>query len=73
MIESALHFSAGMFGVSSFQEQYKQVIMIESEGFNNTLAPWENCPGAESDAGKFSFPHLSIVKLMFHQPPTAAL
>lgn len=45
----SLHFAAGFFGVQSYQNSYYQVIQIESAGFNNTLAPYEQCPNANSD------------------------
>jgi hypothetical protein len=41
-----------MFGVSSFKEQYNQLIMIESGGFNNTLAPYDNCNNSNTAVGE---------------------
>ncbi|KAK7466236.1 hypothetical protein VKT23_004964 [Stygiomarasmius scandens] len=55
MVDSALHFSAGFFGVQSYQSSYRQLIEIESSGFNNTLAPYEICPNANNDIGNFGF------------------
>ncbi|KAJ3937446.1 MAG: histidine phosphatase superfamily [Lentinula lateritia] len=49
MVDSALHFAAGFFGVQSFQSSYHQVIEIEEEGFNSTLVPWDQCPNANND------------------------
>lgn len=44
----SLHFSAGFFGVQEFQNDYHQLIMIETPGQNNTLAPFENCANANN-------------------------
>ncbi|TFY63429.1 hypothetical protein EVJ58_g3259 [Rhodofomes roseus] len=46
MVESAIHFAAGFFGVPDYQTSYHQEIIIESSGFNNTLAPWNACPNS---------------------------
>ncbi|KZT75145.1 phosphoglycerate mutase-like protein [Daedalea quercina L-15889] len=46
MVESAIHFAAGFFGVSDYQTSYHQEIIIENSGFNNTLAPWNACPNS---------------------------
>nr|ADW23572.1 acid phosphatase [uncultured organism] len=50
MVDSALHFAAGFFGVRTYQSDYNQVIIIEASGFNNTLAPYESasCPNANN-------------------------
>ncbi|KAF9523617.1 histidine phosphatase superfamily [Crepidotus variabilis] len=48
MLDSALHFAAGFFGVQSYQSDYHQLITIENNGFNNTLAAWANCPNANN-------------------------
>ncbi|KIK63761.1 hypothetical protein GYMLUDRAFT_40825 [Collybiopsis luxurians FD-317 M1] len=48
MVDSALHFAAGFFGVQSYQSDYHQLIEIESSGFNTTLAPYDNCPNANN-------------------------
>jgi hypothetical protein len=53
MLDSALHFSAGFFGVQSFQTDYHQLIEIEATGFNNTLAPYEVCTNANNPVGSF--------------------
>lgn len=45
---SRLHFAAGFFGVQQYQSQYHELITIEDDGFNNTLAPWTNCPNANN-------------------------
>ncbi|KAF7968230.1 hypothetical protein HWV62_31613 [Athelia sp. TMB] len=50
MVDSALHFAAGFFGVRTYQTDYNQVIIIEESGFNNTLAPYEQCNNSNSDA-----------------------
>jgi hypothetical protein len=39
-----LNFAAGFFGVRTFQQDYNQLIMIEQNGFNNTLASFDGCP-----------------------------
>ncbi|KAJ3995787.1 phosphoglycerate mutase-like protein [Lentinula boryana] len=49
MVDSALHFAAGFFGVQSYQNSYHQLIEIEEEQFNSTLAPWNVCPNANND------------------------
>ncbi|KAJ3842888.1 histidine phosphatase superfamily [Lentinula raphanica] len=48
MVDSALHFAAGFFGVQSYQSSYHQLIEIEEEGFNSTLVPWDVCPNANN-------------------------
>ncbi|KAF9015491.1 histidine phosphatase superfamily [Cyathus striatus] len=53
MLDSALHFSAGFFGVQSYQQDYHQLIVIEEQGFNNTLAPYFQCDNANNDIGAF--------------------
>ena len=53
MLDSALHFAAGFFGVQSFQTDYHQLIEIEATGFNNTLAPYEVCTNSNNAAGNF--------------------
>ncbi|KAM0755559.1 phosphoglycerate mutase-like protein [Meredithblackwellia eburnea MCA 4105] len=45
MLKSALNFAAGFFGIP-FEDQYHQLITIESPGFNNTLAPYMTCKNA---------------------------
>ncbi|KAF9242010.1 histidine phosphatase superfamily [Melanogaster broomeanus] len=42
MLASAQNFALGFFGYP-FEDQYQQVITIESQGFNNTLAPYRTC------------------------------
>ncbi|KAF9220158.1 phosphoglycerate mutase-like protein [Gyrodon lividus] len=42
MLASAQNFALGFFGYP-FEDQYQQVITIESKGFNNTLAPYRTC------------------------------
>lgn len=50
MLHSALNFAAGFFGLP-FESRYRQLIVIESKGFNNTLAPYHTCKNGE-EAGK---------------------
>lgn len=45
MLKSALNFAAGFFGIP-FEDQYHQLITIESYKFNNTLAPYMTCVNA---------------------------
>lgn len=45
MLSSALNFALGFFG-PSLKGQYQQLITIEADGFNNTLAPSKTCPNA---------------------------
>src|SRR5690348_974737 len=39
MLKSAQNFAAGFFGIPA-EDQFNLEVMIESKGFNNTLAPW---------------------------------
>ncbi|KAJ7302728.1 acid phosphatase [Mycena albidolilacea] len=48
MVDSALHFAAGFFGVQSYQQDYHQLIQIEAPGFNSTLSPSDTCPNANN-------------------------
>ncbi|KAF7292511.1 Acid phosphatase [Mycena kentingensis (nom. inval.)] len=48
MVDSALHFAAGFFGVQQYQTDYHQLLEIEALGFNTTLAPNEQCPNANN-------------------------
>ncbi|KDR85316.1 hypothetical protein GALMADRAFT_218408 [Galerina marginata CBS 339.88] len=48
MLDSALHFTAGLFGVQTYQQEYHQLIMVENNGQNNTLAPYFNCANANN-------------------------
>ncbi|KAJ7697690.1 histidine phosphatase superfamily [Mycena rosella] len=53
MVDSALHFSAGFFGVQTYQQDYHQLIEIEALGFNSTLAPYDVCPNANNNISTF--------------------
>ncbi|KAG2150125.1 histidine phosphatase superfamily [Suillus cothurnatus] len=54
MVDSALNFAAGFFGVRTYQTDYHQEIIIEENNFNNTLAPYDVCPNANTaDIGYF--------------------
>ncbi|EED80595.1 predicted protein [Postia placenta Mad-698-R] len=46
MVQSALNWAAGFFGVEVYESSYHQVIIIEEENYNNTLAPWNACNNA---------------------------
>ncbi|TFY81485.1 hypothetical protein EWM64_g2528 [Hericium alpestre] len=48
MVDSALQFGAGFFGVQSYQDDYHQLVEIESRGFNSTLAPYDQCANANN-------------------------
>ncbi|KAI0266664.1 phosphoglycerate mutase-like protein [Gloeopeniophorella convolvens] len=43
MVDSALQFAAGFWGVRDAPTSYHQLIEIEADGFNSTLAPYDNC------------------------------
>ncbi|KAH7929307.1 phosphoglycerate mutase-like protein [Leucogyrophana mollusca] len=43
MVDSALNFAAGFFGLRTYQDDYRQEILIDAGGFNNTLAPYLIC------------------------------
>nr|GAT44528.1 acid phosphatase [Mycena chlorophos] len=43
MVDSALQFAAGFYGVQQYQQEYHESIIIEAPGFNNTLAPYGTC------------------------------
>ncbi|KAI0734596.1 histidine phosphatase superfamily [Fomitopsis betulina] len=44
MVQSALNFAAGFFGIPDYQTSYYQEILIENSGFNSTLSPQATCP-----------------------------
>lgn len=51
---ASLNFAAGFFDVGTYQTDYHQEIIIEENNFNNTLAPYDVCPNANSaDIGNF--------------------
>ena len=41
-----LQFAAGFFGVQQYTTSYHQLIQIEQNGFNSTLAPFAQCPNS---------------------------
>ncbi|TBU46091.1 phosphoglycerate mutase-like protein [Dichomitus squalens] len=49
MVDSALHFAAGFFGVQQYQSSYHQVIVIEDDPFYDALTPWDACPNSGND------------------------
>lgn len=54
MVDSALNFAAGFFGLKTYETDYHQEIIIEADGFNNTLAPYDTCTNVNSeDVGNF--------------------
>ncbi|KZT30678.1 phosphoglycerate mutase-like protein [Neolentinus lepideus HHB14362 ss-1] len=54
MLNSALNFAAGFFGAQTFQQDYYQSIIIESSGYNNTLAPYNACPVDNGPVGSIA-------------------
>ncbi|KII93818.1 hypothetical protein PLICRDRAFT_36062 [Plicaturopsis crispa FD-325 SS-3] len=52
MVASALNFAAGFFDVQTFTTDYHQLISIEEDGFNNTLAPWNTCYNANTNVSE---------------------
>ncbi|KAK7468777.1 hypothetical protein VKT23_003278 [Stygiomarasmius scandens] len=59
MVDSALHFAAGFFGVQSYANEYHQLIQIEQTGFNSTLVPDKICPNANNDIASFGIESMS--------------
>ncbi|KAF7292081.1 Phosphoglycerate mutase-like protein [Mycena indigotica] len=53
MLDSALHFAAGFFGVQTYQQDYHQLIQIEQLGFNSTLSPYYDCTNGINDHSNF--------------------
>ncbi|KAG2159736.1 histidine phosphatase superfamily [Suillus bovinus] len=54
MLDSALNFAAGFFGLRTYETDYHQEIIIEENNFNNTLAPSRVCPNSNTaDIGRF--------------------
>ncbi|KAI5121929.1 hypothetical protein M0805_000258 [Coniferiporia weirii] len=49
MVQSALNFAARFFGVPDYTTDYRQLITIESGGYNNTLAPYDTCTNANAN------------------------
>ncbi|TFY79221.1 hypothetical protein EWM64_g4791 [Hericium alpestre] len=49
MIDSALQFAAGFFGVQWYQGDYHQLVEIEASGYNSTLAPYDQCANANNN------------------------
>ncbi|KAF4623104.1 hypothetical protein D9613_002089 [Agrocybe pediades] len=68
MLDSALHFSAGFFGVQSYQQEYHQLITIENDGQNNTLSPYDNCPNSNNAIGNFGTVQSSKWAQIYLQP-----
>ncbi|KAH7928511.1 phosphoglycerate mutase-like protein [Leucogyrophana mollusca] len=50
MVDSALNFAAGFFEVRTYLEDYHQEIIIEADGFNNTLAPYGTCQNSNVES-----------------------
>ena len=47
--QRSLHFAAGFFGVQQYQSSYHQLIVIEDDGFIDSLDPWDACPNVNAD------------------------
>lgn len=60
MVDSAINFAAGFFGIPMYQTEYHQVIAIENAGFNDTGSPYKTCTNANRAIGRL--PHISIVE-----------
>ncbi|TFY79219.1 hypothetical protein EWM64_g4793 [Hericium alpestre] len=68
MVDSALQFAAGFFGVQEFTEDYHQLIEIEQEGFNTTLQPGNVCPNTGGAVGGFGGTQSSIWSGIYTKP-----
>ncbi|KZT07051.1 phosphoglycerate mutase-like protein [Laetiporus sulphureus 93-53] len=55
MVQSALNWAAGFFGVQEYSTSYYQSIIIEESGYNNSLAPWNDCANANNDIYELGF------------------
>ena len=67
MLQSAEYFLAGFFGLQWPQNATLEVI-IEKDGFNNTLAGYDNCPGsneAPSEVGTNATQQWSVILDVF--------
>ncbi|PCH33845.1 phosphoglycerate mutase-like protein [Wolfiporia cocos MD-104 SS10] len=51
MVTSLSNFAVGFFGVPDYLTSYHEEIIIEANGYNNTLAPYETCTNANNDVG----------------------
>ncbi|KAH9836116.1 histidine phosphatase superfamily [Rhodofomes roseus] len=49
MVQSARNWAAGFFGLEEYPTSYHEEIIIEEEGYNNTLVPWNDCDNANGD------------------------
>ena len=52
MLKSSINFLAGFFGAESWQDESHLSVLHESRHYNNTLAPWENCPRDDPDRSR---------------------
>lgn len=73
MVDSALQFAAGFFGVQSYQTSYHQVIEIEEPGFNSTLAPYDNCENSNNAVEEFGFVQAGKWGAIYTVPATKRL
>ncbi|KAF9455034.1 acid phosphatase [Macrolepiota fuliginosa MF-IS2] len=55
MLDSALNFAAGFFGLQDYAKSYHQLIEVESQGFNSTLAPYFTCPNANNEIAQIGY------------------
>ncbi|KAH9916035.1 histidine phosphatase superfamily [Fomitopsis serialis] len=49
MVQSARNWAAGFFGLEEYPTSYYEEIIIEEDGYNNTLVPWNDCANANGD------------------------
>ncbi|KXN87322.1 3-phytase A [Leucoagaricus sp. SymC.cos] len=49
MVDSALNFAAGFFGLPDYSKDYHQLIEVETPGVNSTLAATKTCPNAHNE------------------------
>ncbi|KIK07420.1 hypothetical protein K443DRAFT_2294 [Laccaria amethystina LaAM-08-1] len=68
MLDSALTFAAGFFGVQSYQQDYHQLITVENAGQNNTLSPYFNCANANNNIGNFGNVQANAWAAVYLQP-----
>ncbi|KAI0066187.1 phosphoglycerate mutase-like protein [Artomyces pyxidatus] len=55
MVDSALQFAAGFFGIQEYENSYHQLVEIEATGFNSTLAAYDVCPNANNAIGLLGY------------------
>jgi len=68
IISISLNFFAGFFGVQTYQSEYNQLITIEDDGQNNTLASYFNCPNGGNEIYTFGFDQANKWSNIYLQP-----